>query len=109
MSNILGGMESLKSQSIQELTLSKKTTYWFKSPTSLTLKVLGDELELRNLILAEIDVFLEIINCPHKLFTSCCFEHFHQARINKFPYTFFFRSVFKRWDWVTNFVVKSKL
>jgi len=109
MSDILGGMECLKSQTIQEFTLGKKTTNWLESPTSPSLEVLRNNLELRNLIFIEMDVFLEIIDSPHKFLASCCFEHFHQTWVNIFPDTFFFLSVIKSWNRITNFVVKSDL
>lgn len=109
MSNILGRMECLECQSIEEFALSKKTTYRLQSPASLALQILWDSFKLWDFILTEVYVFLEILDSPVEFFASTVLEHLHQARINVLPHTFFFRSVFKRGNRFTNSVVKSNL
>ena len=48
MSDILSRVENLESKSIQELSLSQKTTNWLELPSSFLLKEITDGLQLRN-------------------------------------------------------------
>ena len=64
MSDILGGVEDLEGETVQELTLGEKTSDWLQSPASFGLKELRDIFKLRNLSFAQIDFLLKLCDGP---------------------------------------------
>jgi len=49
VANILGGVENVESQAIQELSLGEEATHRLQPPACLCLQILGNIVQLRNL------------------------------------------------------------
>ena len=106
VANVLSRVESFKSKSVQEFTLGEQSTNRLQSPAGFVLQELGDVFELGDLVLAEVNVLLELFDSPVKLLASTVLEHFHQFRVHKLPHTLLIGSVLESRNGVTHAIVE---
>lgn len=76
VSDVLSAMEYSEGQTIQELSLCQETSHWLESPSSLLLQEFWYAVQLRDFILVESYMLLELIYSPVKFFASIGLEKF---------------------------------
>ena len=109
MSDVLGGMEDLEGKTVQELTLGEKTSNRLQSPSCLSFEERRDIFKLRNLSLAQINLFLKLCDSPVKFFTCVVFEQMNEFFVTEGPHVFLLLSVLKSWDFIDHFVLHCQI
>ena len=109
MSDILGGVEDLEGETVQELTLGEKTSDWLQSPASFGLKELRDIFKLRNLSFAQIDFLLKLCDGPVEFRAGMVLEQTNEVAVTEGPYVFLLLSVLESWDWVSHLVRQGQI
>jgi len=74
VADVLGRVEHLEGEAVQELALSQKATHGLKAPAGLGLKKFRDGIQLWYLILSEADVLLKLLNGPLELLARISLE-----------------------------------
>ena len=109
MSDVLGRMEHLKGKPVEELSLGEKTTHRLQSPASSFLEEVRDVFQLWDLLLAQIDFLLKLVDRPIKLVTSIGLEQLNQVAIAEGPDIFLNLGVIEALDRIDHSVVHGHL
>lgn len=111
MPDVLGRVEHLESEAIQELTLCQQAADGLQSPASLLCQISGDRLELRDIIFSEtFDVPLELLDYLVRLIARISHHQSLELRVAVLPHAELLGRVIDVWnDRVVNFVVECNL
>ena len=104
-------MENLKGKGVQELALGQEPTDWFESPSSLTLEVVRDIIELRNCLSAKaINISLHFLHDFVALVASIFFEELPESWVAILPDPNLVTCVLDPWDGsISNIIAESNI
>ena len=109
VSDVLRRMENLKCKPVEELSLGEKTTHRLQSPAGSFLEEVRDVFQLWDLLLAQIDLLLKLVDRPIKLVASIGLEQLNQVAIAEGPHIFLDLGVLEALDRVDHSVVHGHL